>query len=41
MGDLVNPVCERLLNDYAAVGLLENFNATMHLFNRALDLPGE
>lgn len=41
MADLLKLVCEHLQNDYAAVGLLENFNATMHLFNRALELPGE
>lgn len=41
MADLVKPACERLQNHYAAVGLLESYNATMHLFNRALELPGE
>lgn len=36
----LKPVSERVQNDYAAVELLKNFNATMHLFNRALELPG-
>lgn len=27
------------MNKYKAVGVLENFNSTLHLFNRALSLP--
>lgn len=30
---------ELITNNYAAVGILENFNSTLHLLNRALGIP--
>lgn len=34
------PVRELIANNYTAVGILEEFNSTLHLFNRALGIPG-
>lgn len=40
MVQFLAPAQELLRTQYKAVGILENFNSTMHLFNRALEMPG-
>lgn len=40
MYELLDPVQELLSNHYAAVGILERYNSTLHLFNVALEMPG-
>lgn len=39
--EMLAPAKELLNTSFAAVGILENFNATMSLFDRALQMPGE
>lgn len=39
MAEYLRPAMDLLSTQYVAIGLLENYNATMHLFNRALELP--
>lgn len=38
--DMVRPVRELLREKYTAVGILESFDDTLELFNRALGMPG-
>lgn len=40
MYDMLEPIQEMLRSDYAAVGILEEFNTTLSLFDAALDMPG-
>lgn len=40
MRKMLEPVKDLLLNGYAAVGILEEFNTTLSLFNAALEMPG-
>lgn len=37
---LLEPVEFLLRDGYAAVGILEQYNSTLHLFNAALEMPG-
>ena len=36
---ILEPALETISSRYAAVGILEDFNTTMHLFDRALGIP--
>lgn len=38
--DMLEPIQEMLRSDYVAVGILEEFNTTLSLFDAALDMPG-
>lgn len=40
MYELLKPVQELLTNNYTAVGILEEWDSSMLLFNAALKLPG-
>lgn len=40
MYQLLEPVQVLLENEYAAVGILERYNTTLHLFDAALQMPG-
>lgn len=40
MYEMMNPVQDLLRDKYAAVGILEEFNTTLSLFNAALTMPG-
>lgn len=41
MVDILEPAKRLLETSFAAVGILEDFNTTMHLYDRALEMPGD
>lgn len=40
MHEMLQPVQDLLRNDYVAVGILEEFNTTLSLFNATFNIPG-